>query len=80
MIVELKMPKYGSMMTAGKVEEWYKKEGDLVKKGDLVLAISTEKLNNDVESTTEGVVTKIVAHVGDKIPIGGVLALIDTGK
>jgi pyruvate/2-oxoglutarate dehydrogenase complex dihydrolipoamide acyltransferase (E2) component len=78
MIVELKMPKFGSMMTAGTVTEWYKKEGDTVKKGEHALGISTEKLNNDVDSTENGVVKTIVANVGDKIPVGGVLALIET--
>jgi len=80
MIVELKMPKFGSMMTSGTITEWYKKEGDTVKKGEHTLGISTEKLNNDVDSTADGVVKKIVANEGDKIPVGGVLALIETVK
>ena len=80
MIVKLKMPKFGSMMTTGTIVEWYKKEGDTVKKGEHTLEISTEKLNNDVDSTASGVVNKIVAKVGDKIPVGWVLALIETAE
>jgi len=78
MVAELKMPKYGSMMTEGRVEKWYKNEGDPVTKGEAVLAISTEKLNNDVDSTVTGVIIKIVAQPGDQVPVAGVLALIET--
>ena len=42
---EIVMPKLGLTMTEGTVEEWKFREGDHVKKGDVLLSISTDKLD-----------------------------------
>ena len=52
---EILMPKLGLTMTEGTVEEWKFKEGDTVKKGDILLSVATDKLTNDVESEVDGV-------------------------
>ena len=52
---EIVMPKLGLTMTEGTVEEWKFREGAHVKKGDVLLSISTDKLTNDVEATASGV-------------------------
>lgn len=68
------MPKLGLTMTEGIVNEWYKKEGDSVKKGEVVCSISSEKLTQDVESESDGVLLKIVVPGGEEAkcttPIG----------
>ena len=57
---EILMPKLGLTMTEGTVEEWKFKEGDTVKKGDILLSVATDKLTNDVESEVDGVLLKIL--------------------
>ena len=49
-MTEIKMPMLGLTMEFGTVSNWLKKEGDQVKKGEAVLQIETEKLENDVEA------------------------------
>ena len=49
MATEVLMPKLGLTMTEGTIEEWKFKEGDTVKKGDILFSVATDKLTNDVE-------------------------------
>lgn len=76
MAYELKMPQLGLTMEEGTVSKWIKKEGDVVKVGDVILEITTDKLTNEVISETEGTLLKIVAQEGDDIPVMGILAYI----
>jgi len=70
------MPKLGLTMTEGTIEKWYKKEGEEVKKGDLLLSVVTDKLTNDVEADCSGVLLKIEAEEGSSAPCKGVIAWI----
>ena len=46
MATEVLMPKLGLTMTEGTIEEWKYKEGDAVKKGDILFSVATDKLTN----------------------------------
>lgn len=63
------MPQAGQSMTEGKIVQWFVKEGDSVRPGDPVLEIETDKANMDVESTSEGVVRKILHAEGETVPV-----------
>ena len=73
MAYEILMPKLGLTMTEGTVEEWKFREGDHVKKGDVLLSISTDKLTNDVESEADGVLLKILLSSGETAPCKAVI-------
>lgn len=60
----LVMPKLGLTMTEGTIVEWFKKEGDDIKKGEKIFAVETSKLTNEVESPASGVLRKIIHHDG----------------
>ena len=75
-MTEIKMPMLGLTMEFGTVTNWLKKEGDEVKKGEAVLQIETEKLENDVEAPEDGILLKIVAAVGEEVPVQGVVGYI----
>ena len=49
MATEVLMPKLGLTMTEGTIEEWRIKEGQPVKKGEVLFSVATDKLTNDVE-------------------------------
>ena len=51
-------------MTEGTVDSWYKKEGEAVKEGEKLFAVSTDKLTNDVEATASGTLLKILVPEG----------------
>ncbi len=70
------MPSLGADMEAGTLVEWLIKPGDRVKKGDVIAVVETQKGAIEVEIFDEGIVGEIVAPVGTKVPVGGLLARI----
>ncbi|WP_419954348.1 dihydrolipoamide acetyltransferase family protein [Neobacillus niacini] len=76
MAVEIRMPQLGLTMEEGTVDQWLKQEGDVVKVGDPIAQIQTDKLTSELESDVEGVLLKIVAQEGEDIPVKGLLAYI----
>lgn len=78
-IVELVMPKLGESIIEATILSWNKKVGDAVKQDETVLEIATDKVDSEVPSTHAGTITEILFNVNDVVPIGTVIARIDTG-
>lgn len=76
MATEVVMPKMGYDMTEGKILRWRKKEGDEVKRGEVIAEIETGKVDIEVEAFSSGVLKKILAKEGEVAPVGQVIALI----
>ena len=76
MATAVTMPKLGLTMNTGSVSKWTKKEGDFVRKGEILMVVATDKLTFDVESQDEGVLVKIVVPEGKDVPVGDVLGYI----
>ncbi len=76
MAFEIKMPQLGLTMEEGTVAKWLKQEGDSVKKGDVLLEITTDKLTSEIESEADGILLKIVAEEGEDVPVKGLLGYI----
>lgn len=76
MAVAVTMPKLGLSMKTGTMGKWLKKEGDTIKKGEPLVEVMTEKITNKVEATGDGILLKIVAQKGAKLPIGALIAVI----
>ena len=70
------MPKFGLTMTEGKIVEWRKKEGDKVKKGEILFIFETEKVTYEVEATESGILGKILAKVDETVSVGAMVAYI----
>ena len=68
MATELLMPKLGLTMTEGTIDEWKKKVGDTVQKGEIIYSVATDKLTNDVEAECDGVLLKILVPEGETVP------------
>lgn len=76
--VEVKAPIVGTFYRAPSPEaEPFVKEGDLVKKGQVLCIIEAMKLMNEIESEVSGVVRKILVSNGEPIEYGQVLFLIE---
>lgn len=69
MAKELLMPKLGLTMEEGTLIEWYIKEGDKFEAGDLIFAVETEKLTNDVEANDDGEILEILVHEGETVKV-----------
>lgn len=68
------MPSLGADMDEGKLLEWYIKPGDVIKKGDLVAAVETQKAAVDIESFRAGTVLDLVGNIDEVIRVGSVIA------
>jgi len=70
------MPSLGADMDAGTVLEWYVKPGDTVKRGDIVALVDTSKAEIEVEIFEGGVIDELLVPVGERVPVGTVLATL----
>lgn len=75
-IKKVVMPKWGLSMTDGKITDWLAAEGEQVSDGDELAEIDTDKIAGSLESSDNGVLRKVVAAVGESVPVGGTIALI----
>ena len=73
---KLSMPKWGLSMTEGTVVQWLAEEGTELSKGDEIVEVESEKINNSVEAPSAGVLRRRVAKEGEVLPVGGLLAVI----
>ena len=76
MATEVLMPKLGLTMTEGTIEEWKKKEGDAVQAGDVLFSVATDKLTNDIEADTDGVLLKVLVGEGETAACKAVVAYV----
>jgi pyruvate dehydrogenase E2 component (dihydrolipoamide acetyltransferase) len=70
------MPKLSDTMTVGTLTKWFKKEGDVVKTGDMLAEVETDKATMELESYFNGTILKIFSAPGSSLPIGAPLCAI----
>ena len=79
-VVEVTMPQMGVSVAEGTIADWKKRPGDWVERDETIVEISTDKIETEIQSPANGRVTEILVEVGVTVPIGAVLAKIDTGS
>jgi len=79
-VVDLVMPKLGESIMEATILRWLKKPGDTVEQDETILEIATDKVDSEVPSTTDGIITEILFNENDVVPIGKVIARIQTGS
>jgi len=72
------MPKIGLTMKEGKVVEWRKKEGDRVKKGEILFVFETEKTTFEVEASESGILAQILVATEETVPVGTVVGRLSS--
>ena len=72
----IKMPRLSDTMTDGVVAKWHKKVGDLVKEGDLLADIETDKATMEFEAFQEGFLLHIGVQESDSAPVDSILAIV----
>src|SRR5690349_12626316 len=77
-IVDLVMPKLGESIMEATILKWHKKPGDTVQADETVLDIATDKVDSEVPSTAAGRIAEILFKENDVVPIGSVIAKIET--
>src|SRR6266550_1818710 len=72
------MPQMGVSVAEGTVVEWKKRVGDWVEADEVIVEISTDKVETEVPSPASGRVSEIIVDVGTTVDVGSLLARIDT--
>ena len=76
MAVDVIMPAMGATQETGRLVRWFKREGDSVAKGEMLMEVETDKSVVEVEAPASGILAQVSASPDDEIPVGQAIALI----
>ena len=81
MVTKVIMPQLGESVVEGTITKWLVKEGDVVKRYDPLLEVSSDKVDTEVPSPADGVVLKLHVPEGVTVHAGALIAEIgDPGE
>jgi pyruvate/2-oxoglutarate dehydrogenase complex dihydrolipoamide acyltransferase (E2) component len=81
MSVTISMPQLGETVTEGTILAWVKEIGDYVAEDDILVEISTDKVDTEIPSPAHGVLTEILVAAGTTIDVGTPIAILsDEGE
>ena len=81
MALSVVMPALEMAQETGKLVSWLKKEGEAVRKGEMLLEIETDKAVVEVEAAGDGILAGVTAKPGDVVPVGRTIAwLVQPGE
>jgi len=72
------MPKLGESIQEGTITKWFVKVGDTVEEDDTLFEVATDKVDSEIPSPVDGVVSKILHQEDSLVPVGEVVAYINT--
>ncbi|MFA6287988.1 MAG: pyruvate dehydrogenase complex dihydrolipoamide acetyltransferase [Opitutaceae bacterium] len=72
----IEMPKLSDTMTVGTLVKWLKKEGDVVKSGEILAEVETDKATMELECFFDGTILKIFAPAGAQVALGAPLCAV----
>ncbi len=76
MAEQVTLPRLGQGMESGTIVRWLKAEGDEVQKGEPLYELDTDKVTQEVEADSGGVLLKILVPEGQEKPVGTPLAFL----
>ncbi|MBI2189714.1 MAG: 2-oxo acid dehydrogenase subunit E2 [Acidobacteria bacterium] len=81
MAISVVMPALEMAQETGKLVSWLKKEGEPVRKGEMLLEVETDKAVVEVEAAGDGILAAVTAKPGDVVPVGHTIAwLVQPGE
>ena len=80
MATEIKMPQLGESVVEGTITKWLKQEGDSVEEDELLVEVSTDKVDSEVPSSAAGTIEKILVEEGETVKVGTAIALVGEGS
>ena len=76
MTLQIKIPSVGESITTASIAQWHCQSGSLVKKGEVLVTIETDKVSSELEAPESGILT-ILLEEGVESPIGEVIATLE---
>jgi pyruvate dehydrogenase E2 component (dihydrolipoamide acetyltransferase) len=73
------MPQLGETVAEGKITKWFKAAGDVVKPGDNLFEIETDKVSMEVPAIEAGILSEIRVPEGEVAPVGAIVGVIGDG-
>ncbi|CAN5512414.1 hypothetical protein BH24ACT26_BH24ACT26_14730 [soil metagenome] len=80
MATEIKMPQLGESVVEGTITKWLKQEGDTVDEDELLVEVSTDKVDSEVPSSAAGKIQKILVDEGETVKVGTAIAVVGEGE
>ncbi|MGE3976059.1 MAG: dihydrolipoamide acetyltransferase family protein [Nitrospira sp.] len=78
MATDIIMPQLGESIAEGTVMKWLIPVGGMIQKDESLLEVETEKVTLEIPSPATGMVNEIIVHEGQTVPVGTLLARIDS--
>lgn len=78
MKVDVVMPKMGESVSEGTIIKWYKKVGEKVERDEIIFEIATDKVDTEIPSPEEGVLSEIKVYENETVEVGTVVAVLAT--
>lgn len=75
--IEVVMPQMGESITTGTITKWNKNVGDTIEIDEILLEISTDKVESEIPSPVEGKIAELLYPEGETIDVGKVIAVIE---
>ncbi len=80
MATDVILPALGMSQDTGKIVQWLKAEGEQVVKGEPLAEVETDKATVEIDAPVDGVLAHVLASVGEDVPVGQVIALIQAAE
>lgn len=73
---KIQMPKLGESVQEATITKWFVKEGDRIEEDDSLFEVATDKVDSEIPSPVEGIITKIFYPESSLVPVGKIVAII----
>lgn len=74
---EIVMPQMGESITTGTITKWHKAAGDMIKLDEILLEISTDKVESEIPSPVEGRIEELLYKEGDTVDVQKLIAVVE---
>ena len=79
-LIDIAMPKMGESVMEGTIIKWHKKVGEKVQKDETIFEISTDKVDTEIPSPSDGTVAEILVAEQETVEVGTIVARLTTGE
>jgi 2-oxoglutarate dehydrogenase complex dihydrolipoamide succinyltransferase (E2) component len=78
MSVKVVVPQIGQSIAEATIVKWFKKPGDSIEKGEILVEIGTDKINTEIPAPESGVVARLLVQEGETVPVQTEIAVISS--